>query len=615
MTLGLAPQDGRGGGWRPSIGTVLTVGFGVLVFAAVAAVLWVSLGAARQNTLTLTRDKAELVVASIIERTESHLGAAEHQLTYLADMIGADQLDPSDDAAMTEMLLVSIAAAPAITGIAFIAEDMQAIRAGRQYGSFARFKSDWSHRSGIREMMESMRDFGKLRWNGVHWVEDLREPHVAAALPLYKGDRFLGVLTSVVSIRALSRFLLDIDEAHGTHSFILQERDRVVAHPALIGFVAGLDESRPMPDLDEINDPRLVRIWDPALDNMPTLLAESAVQGHVIEGRDEQLIFIYREVEGYGPHPWLIGTYFREGEVGTEMRRLMIAAVTGLAILLAALIAAYFLGRAISRPVRRLATASRAIGELDFRAVQALGHSPFRELDSAASAYNSMLNGLRWFETYVPRSLVLRLMHQGAGGVQSEERQVTVIFTDIVGFTAMSAELSAPALADFLNAHFTLLGACIEAEEGTVDKYIGDSVMAFWGAPSDQPDHAARACRSVQAIAEAIAADNAARAAKGLPPVRLRIGIHSGKAIVGNIGAPGRINYTLVGDTVNSAQRLEGLAREYYAGQSDVTVLLSGDTKALLESEFPVEDLGAHQLRGRQTETEVYRLLVESVAL
>ena len=509
---------------------------------------------------------------------------------------------------MTEMLLVSIAASPAITGIAFIAEDLQAIRAGRQYGSFARFKSDWGHRPGVVEMMSSMREFGKLRWNGVHWVEDLREPHVAAAKPLYKDDRFLGVLSSVVSIRALSRFLLEMDEAHGTHSFILQERDKVVAHPALIGFVGGLDESRPMPDLDEINDPHLARIWDPRLDNMSMLLAESAVQGHVIEGRDEQLIFLYREVVGYGPHPWLIGTYFTESEVGSEMRRLMIAAATGLAILLAALIAAFFMGRAISRPVRRLATASRAIGELDFRAVAPLGRSPFRELDSAAAAYNSMLNGLRWFETYVPRSLVLRLMHRGAGGVQSEERQVTVIFTDIVGFTSMSAELSPPELADFLNAHFTLLGVCIEAEEGTVDKYIGDSVMAFWGAPSDQPDHAARACRSARAIAEAIAADNSQRAAKGLPPVRLRVGIHSGKAIVGNIGAPGRINYTLVGDTVNSAQRLEGLARDFYRPDSDVTVLLSGDTTAMLEGEFPVEDLGAHQLRGRQTQTEVYRL-------
>src|SRR3546814_21026138 len=114
-----------------------------------------------------------------------------------------------------------------------------------------------------------------------------------------------------------------------------------------------------------------------------------------------------------------------------------------------------------------------------------------------------MLSGLRWFETYVPRSLVMRLIRLGEGGVESEERPVTVMFTDIVGFTAASQRLTPRDTADFLNHHFALVAAAIDASGGTLDKYMGDAVMAFWGAPAAQSSderrvgkEGVRTCRS-----------------------------------------------------------------------------------------------------------------------
>jgi class 3 adenylate cyclase len=257
--------------------------------------------------------------------------------------------------------------------------------------------------------------------------------------------------------------------------------------------------------------------------------------------------------------------------------------------------------------VRRLAAAADAIRALDPGRIRTLPRSPLRELDSAALAFNSMIKGLGWFATYVPRSLVLLLMRRGDAELVSEERALTVLFTDMIGFSAISQRLTPPQLADFLNRHFGLLAACIEAEGGTVDKYIGDSVMAFWGAPEPQPDHAARACRAAKRIAEALHADNTRRTAKGLRPVRVRIGIHSGPAIAGNIGAPGRINYTLIGDTVNTAQRLEQLGKEVDDGVADAVVLVSGATAAEVH-DTELKPLGTHTLRGRADETEIYRL-------
>jgi adenylate cyclase len=200
-------------------------------------------------------------------------------------------------------------------------------------------------------------------------------------------------------------------------------------------------------------------------------------------------------------------------------------------------------------------------------------------------------------------------MGQEAAVLESKQRVVTVLFTDIVGFTEIGGRLPAPQLAEFLNRHFALLGGCIDAELGTVDKYIGDSIMAFWGAPLLQADHAHRACRAAHAIAETLRADNERRAAKDLRPVRLRIGIHTGPVVVGNVGAPGRVNYTLIGDTVNTAQRLETLGKEVDVGTDDVVVLISGETADAVGDDFPLKFLGDYDLRGRSESLRVYRLL------
>ena len=127
-----------------------------------------------------------------------------------------------------------------------------------------------------------------------------------------------------------------------------------------------------------------------------------------------------------------------------------------------------------------------------------------------------------------------------------------------------------------------------------VDKFIGDAVMALWNAIDDQADHAARAVRAALAIAAAMREDNAGARS----PVRLRIGLHSGPVVVGNIGTATRMNYTVVGDTVNVAQRLEVLAKELLPG-AEVAILLSAATAAALPPDLRLTSLGRHQLRGR----------------
>jgi adenylate cyclase len=219
-----------------------------------------------------------------------------------------------------------------------------------------------------------------------------------------------------------------------------------------------------------------------------------------------------------------------------------------------------------------------------------------------------MLDGLRAFGRYVPRTLVMRLVKEGRVGAGTEERVLAIMFTDIVSFTSTCETMSGAEVADFINHHLSLLSACIERVGGTIDKFIGDAVMAFWGAPGHIDNPAASACRAAVAIQRALAADNGRRIAAGQKPVRIRIGIHMGPVIVGDIGAANRINYTIVGDVVNATQRLESLGKTVDP-DAEAIALVSEEIVSAAADGFQFVERGAHFVKGRQESLKVFQLI------
>jgi class 3 adenylate cyclase len=265
----------------------------------------------------------------------------------------------------------------------------------------------------------------------------------------------------------------------------------------------------------------------------------------------------------------------------------------------------------MARSIRTITSAAESIERLEF-------DQPFhrssrlREIDDAGHSLDKARGALKWFGAYVPHRLVFRLMELGEDAVRSRRRNVTVMFSDIVEFTPQAEDLPEHQTAELLNHHFALLGACIDHEQGMIDKYIGDAVMAVWGGLSRMEDHADHAVRAALAIAHVIAKDNAVRRAAGEPPIRVRIGLHSGPVVVGNIGAPGRVNFTVVGDTVNIAQRFEQLGKEFMNGE-EIVVLASGSTMGAVRDR---DALGLGPLtpeqrivKGHDEPVEVYRLV------
>jgi adenylate cyclase len=180
----------------------------------------------------------------------------------------------------------------------------------------------------------------------------------------------------------------------------------------------------------------------------------------------------------------------------------------------------------------------------------------------------------------------------------------TALFADIRDFTGLSERVPAQQVVDILNRYYTRMVDVIVKEGGLVNKFGGDSLLAIFGAPIRQPDHALRAVQAARQMNRALAEFNAEQAALGLPPLAIGIGISSGEMVAGNIGGQARMEYTVIGDPVNLASRLQSLTKEW--GKS---VLLSEETQILLEPDLvEVEPCNRIAVRGKQQPTMVFAL-------
>jgi len=187
-----------------------------------------------------------------------------------------------------------------------------------------------------------------------------------------------------------------------------------------------------------------------------------------------------------------------------------------------------------------------------------------------------------------------------------ERREITVFFSDVRGFTSLSEELAPEVLVEVMNAYLDRVTRVLFRHGATLDKYLGDGVMAFWGAPVDQPDHARRACQAALEIQQVVADFSQTLRGKGLPELRVGMGLATGPAVVGNLGSTHHFDYTAVGDTVNTASRLEGLTRILGAD-----ILLTGRTREEAGDGFFLRKVGRVRVKGKQQPVEVWELRQE----
>lgn len=187
-----------------------------------------------------------------------------------------------------------------------------------------------------------------------------------------------------------------------------------------------------------------------------------------------------------------------------------------------------------------------------------------------------------------------------------EKRKVTILFSDVRDFTTISESMSPENLTSFMSEYFTEVSDIVMDKRGVIDKYIGDAIMAFWGAPLDNPHHAEDACRAALVVIEKLEEHNAKSKAKGLPVINTGFGINTGEVVVGNMGSKKRFNYTIVGDDVNFTSRLEGLTKEY-----GVTCIISESTKEEIRDipEMYIRALDEVLVKGKKQPKKIFQLM------
>ncbi len=280
--------------------------------------------------------------------------------------------------------------------------------------------------------------------------------------------------------------------------------------------------------------------------------------------------------------------------------------VVSIVIALCSVPVIWLISRMLSRPLRILAEETERIRgfELD---------DPFRqssvveEVFKLEVAMEQMRNSLKTFGQYVPKALVRQMIErQVKPELGGEKRYVTVLFMDLENFTAMSSRLEPEEVMRRMSRYFEIVTKTLQAHEATIDKYIGDAVMAFWNAPNDVADHPRKACEAALAVIEASVEVTDSWNEPGQLPLRTRIGIHSGEAIIGNVGSSDRLNYTALGNTVNLASRLEGLNRDL-----GTSILVSKDLADAVRGRFTLKAAGEVAVKGYQDPVAVFELTAE----
>lgn len=272
-------------------------------------------------------------------------------------------------------------------------------------------------------------------------------------------------------------------------------------------------------------------------------------------------------------------------------------------------IAGVLVARGVTQPLIGLSEGVRRIMRGDYRA-----RVPVKtrdELGDLASAFNRMALGLE--ERDKVRDLlgksvspeVARELMNSEIELGGEIRDVTILFSDLRKFTALSETQSPQGLVEQLNAYFTEVTGAIESAGGVVDKYIGDAVMAIFGAPVGVVDHADRAVRAALAILEAEEGLNHQRREQGLPPLYTGIGISTGAVVAGNVGSATRCNYTVIGNEVNLASRLESLTKET---AFRARIICSEATRSALAGAHTLRDLGETEIRGKKGTLRIWAI-------
>jgi len=383
-------------------------------------------------------------------------------------------------------------------------------------------------------------------------------PVIQVGYPIVNDHGYIGTVSANITFTVLSQFLVAHRASPNSATLIIDHADRIIAHPNPASGVRLVNGQPAQASLSDLTDPAIAAaVRERAAQHADRL------QFTLPNGTEDFALFSAFppsfkkpwEVLIVGPTDDFIGNLKRTN----QNLEVFIALLTLVEVVLIILVA-----RAIANPIEAASDRMDRIGTLDFSEAPA-PKSFIREIYHLQNGVRLMSHSLRSFAAFVPVGIIRQLMETGKPlTLSGEARFLSIFFTDLENFSTISEHLTPDELIRQVSTYFEVVTTAVTQESGTIDKFIGDSVMAFWGAPAPVEDHVFRSCVAAVRSAYRMQRLNERWEREGRPRMRVRIGLHSDEVVVGNIGSSDRLSYTVMGDGVNVASRLEGVNKTFH---------------------------------------------------
>lgn len=612
----------------------LRVGLGaavsLLVAIAVGLVSWITFVNTRASILAQTHERVDALLRELARQVDAHLAAAVPAVE-LSRMLTRDGLVRRDADSLARQFTLVLRNNPSFSWVSYsdaagtftgayrtpegtlsVSQSTFDARGGelREYtvgegGEWtpSLHQVDYGYDPRVDRFYTAARAARARVWVGPYVFFDEGVPGVTCATPYFGPDGELrGVFTVDFDLNALSDFVRALPFGEHGRVFVLTPEGSVVAHPTVrVVQVTGQGSRGALVTVANAGDDVLRAWFDAANRSNPG----AASTNFTFEFENRRFIGGRRTVAIDQQVSWLVGAAAPESDfLGLLARNRLVALVVLLGGLAFGVVVSLVLARRISAPLASLATEMTQVGQFELADRPRL-RTRFREVALIDRSLLTMKGSLRSFAYYVPTDLVRAMLASGQEArLEGHTSDLTVFFADIAGFTSIAETMTPAQLVEHMGRYFEAMTDVIRESDGTIDKFIGDAIMAFWGAPTAYADHAARACEAALRCQQALARLRASSETPALAGLHARIGIASGDVLVGNVGTPARFSYTVMGDTVNLASRLESLNKAY-----GTSVLVAEPTYRAAQPRVVGRPVDLVQVKGKHVGVQIFELL------
>jgi adenylate cyclase len=463
--------------------------------------------------------------------------------------------------------------------------------------------TDMSYDPRLRPWYLQGENTHETTWTNVYVFPKTAMHFVTCVSPVYdKKGEFLGVFGLDIRLDNLQRFVENYKISKNGMIYFVNKQGDLLVFPKIKKLINITQGNESLVNIKDVAMPWLVKSLD--------YYNQKGQQQFTLEYDDENYLFSYRPLPFLGEYGWYVVIVVPRSDFTGDLELLhSFSLITSLITFSLAIVLLLIVIDRVVKPIRYLVRETEKIKLFNLDDDIHI-HTRIKEVLSLRDAIISMKSGLRAFQKYVPKSLVRKLIETNedtrVGGIK---KPLAIFFSDIHHFATIAERMDPDLLMIHLDEYFEHLSHIILEEGGTIDKYIGDSIMAFWGAPLAEDKSAYHAALSAVRCQKKLIELNESWKKQNKPALITRIGIHFGDAIVGNLGSSERFNYTAIGDVVNTANRLETLNKNYGTHS-----IVSDEVYQLIKDDFILRMIDCVAVKGKMKSGLIYELMAEKGA-